>query len=84
MSVNLKYAVDQRKVANLGKYIASMDFEVNSTSKENLQRVGQGTNAGVLSIGNSEFQLTLAEVDHLIQTLQSAKHVFFHKYRFGM
>jgi len=84
MSVNLKYAINEEKVKHLGKYIHSIDFEVVTPNKTTLERLGGGTVAGKLSIGNKEFELTLAELDRISETCQIAKQVFNQKYKFGM
>lgn len=83
MSVNLKYAVDKDKAAKLGEFIPSIDFEVNSSSKETIDRKGPGTIAGTFHIGNQSYKLSLAELDYIVQTCEVAKRTFFQKYRFG-
>lgn len=84
MSTNHRYAVNQDRVEHLGNYHGSIDFEVKSTSKLGIQRTGQGTPAGKLTIGTKEFELSLAELDRLIETCQNAKTIFFQKYRMRM
>lgn len=109
MSVNLVYAIDQRKVQHLGRYFGSIDFIVNSApSKAVFNRMGKTVVVGSLKIGvrsyslnldqldnliidcyhadpvligGDEWELNKNEIDRLVETLKSAKHVFFQRYR---
>lgn len=83
MSVNHSYGINQEKVKHFGKLFGSIDFEVASTSKRILESRQENATAGTLQIGGKEFQVTLAELDRIIETCQNAKMVFFQKYRFG-
>jgi len=84
MSVNQRHALDQNKMQKFGTYFGSIDFEVNSVSQAVLEGKRQDTRAGKLLIGGKEFDCTLAELDRIIETCQTAKAVFFQKYRFGI
>lgn len=109
MSVNLIYAIDQRKVAHKGRYFGSIDFEVAACpNKAVFDRMGRSIHVGVLTIGGRNYRLNLEqvenlvvdcyhsdpvmilgeewtlnrnEVDRLVETLKTAKHVFFQRYR---
>lgn len=83
MSVNLRYGINQEKTKHLGRLFGSIDFEVASTSKPVLESRGENATAGTLLIGGKEFQVTLAELDRIVETCQTAKTVFFQKFRFG-
>lgn len=84
MSVNQRHALDQKKAQKFGDYFGSIDFEVSSVSKAVLEGKKQDTKAGKLLIGGREFECSLAELDRIIETCQTAKTVFFQKYRFGI
>ena len=83
MSVNLRFGIDPDKTRHLGNLFGSIDFEVSSTSKGLLESRGENATAGKFLIGGKEFQVTLAELDRIVETCQTAKSVFFQKYRFG-
>ena len=83
MSINSRYAIDQEHVnKGFGSNFGSIDFDVNSTSKERLELRGGKTIAGTFHIGGKEFELTLSELDRIIETLQTAKSIFYQKFRF--
>lgn len=84
MSVNLRFGIDEEKVKRHGPIFSSIDFELNQTSKQNLQFKGENATAGKFLIGGKEFPCTLAELDRIIETCQLAKNVFWQKYRFGV
>jgi len=84
MSVNLKYGQDPKKTRHLGSLFNTIDFEVASSNKAISETGKKNTPAGTLQIGGKEFNLTIGELDHLIETCQLAKNTFFQKYRFGM
>lgn len=84
MSVNLKGAIDPKKTKHLGPLFPTIDFKVNSTNKSILESRRKNTPAGTLEIGGREYTLTIGELDHLIETCQLAKQVFFQKYRLGV
>lgn len=84
MSVNLRYGQDEKRTRHLGHLFSTIDFDVESSNKSILEARGKNTTAGTLQIGGKEFKLTLGELDHLIETCQTARSTFFQKYRFGL
>jgi len=84
MSVNHRFAIDDRKTNHQGPLFSSIDFEVESSNKAILESRRKNTPAGKLLIGGKEFKLTIGELEHLIETCQIAKQTFFQKYRFGI
>lgn len=85
MSINSRYAINQEAVSKgFGPNFGSIDFDVNSTSKELLEVRGGKTVAGTFYIGGKQFELTLAELDRAIETLQTAKSTFYQKFRFRL
>lgn len=114
--LNLIHAMDTKKVAKLGKYFGTIDFDVSSSpSKQTMDWLGKKVTVGLLHIsgrkykltmdqldtltvecqnskvaGNplriesDEYQLNKFELDHITETLKSAKRVFLTKYRIGI
>jgi len=84
MSVNLIHALDGEKTRRYGQLFGTIDFNViDSPNKTTLTKFGNDTAAGTFTIGGKDYQLTLAEIDRIIETCQTAKTVFFQKYRFN-
>jgi hypothetical protein len=84
MSVNTTIGMSPEKVKRFGELFGTIDFDVvEHPSKQQLDRFGNDTIAGKFHIGGKEFQLTLAELDRIVETCNIAKTVFFQKYRFN-
>lgn len=84
MSVNTRFGMNSDKVKRFGNLFGTIDFDViDHPNKTQLERFGNDTLAGTLQIGGKEFQLTLAELDRIVETCNIAKTVFFQKYRFN-
>ncbi len=81
MSINNSFATS----ASSGKYLGSIDFEINDKLTSAVFRQNY-TSAiiGTLQIGQSEFRLNSDEIDHLISTLQRAKEVAYKKYTMNL
>lgn len=83
MSINLRHGIDNEQTTKkFGPTFGSIDFEPATITKEVLSSQGQKSNAGTFYIGGKSFNVTLAELDRIIETCQSAKTVFFQKFRF--
>ncbi len=68
-----------------GKYLSSIDFEINKNiSGESIRQKYNTVVVGTLSIGDNEYNLNSDEIDHVIDTLQRAKDVFYKKYVMGL
>lgn len=84
MSVNTTVGMNPAKVKRFGNLFGTIDFNViEHPNKTQLERFGNDTLAGTLQIGGKEFELTLAELDRIVETCNIAKTVFFQKYRFN-
>lgn len=84
MSVNTTHGMNPAKVKRFGNLFGTIDFDViDHPNKTQLERFGNDTIAGTLQIGGKEFELTLAELDRIVETCNIAKTVFFQKYRFN-
>ena len=65
----------------LGKNI---DFEINSElSTEQIKSRQGDTPVGAFQIDDKNFDVTLAEIDRIIETAQSAKSTFLKSYSMG-
>ncbi len=85
MSINARHAIDNERVTkSYGSMFGTIDFEPNEISKQVLQMEGNKANAGKFHIGGKEFNVTLAELDRIIETCQNAKSVFWQKFKFGV
>jgi hypothetical protein len=85
MSINQKYASDESRLKHLGKYMNSIDFEIDfSTDIEKLRENYKGIPVGKLSIGNHEFPLTLTELNRIAETANEAISAVNKAYRLGI
>lgn len=83
-SLNMAHAYDPERVKRFGKLFGTIDFEMNEQlSGEVIRQRRSDTKVGSLKIDGKEFGVTLAEVDRLIETLNSAKDVFYKGYTLG-
>lgn len=77
MSLNQRFAMDQKKVRRFGKFFGSIDFEMNhNLSNEVIRQRRKDTVIGSFLIGGKEFELTLEEVDRISETMEAAKEVY--------
>lgn len=82
MSLNQIRSYDQKRVKRLGKYYASIDFNVNeSISVDNYRDRRDKVNAGELSIGGKSYDMNIGELIHLRNTIDRALEVVDKKYR---
>ena len=84
MSINQRYAINQQKVKKYGQYYGSIDFECNpnitaKSFKEDLRNI----KAGKFEIAGRAYNVTWAEMTHIIRTLQDAQEAMIKSYRFG-
>jgi len=85
MSLNQTHAIDQQKVAKYGKYFGSIDFTTkNGVTRSDLQRDKLDVVVGAFTIGGHEFNITLSELDRILETGNAAKEVFIRKYTLGV
>ena len=84
MSINHSYAMDQKKVRRYGKYFGSIDFECNpditaKQFKDDLRNV----TTGKFEIAGRSYDVTWAEMNRIIETLQDAQEALIKSYRYG-
>jgi hypothetical protein len=86
MSVNLIHAINGDKVKRFGQLWPTIDFEHRASGELNADAIQQrytDTVIGDFLIGGKRFQITLKEIERVIETLQTAQQVFRQKYRMG-
>lgn len=67
MSVNLRYAINQDKVAHHGPYFGSIDFEVASTTKPILQQRGDDVHVGEFVINERKYKCSMRDLDDIVE-----------------
>jgi len=82
--VNNSAQHDEKKLKKYGKHYASIDFEINDSISEHYFENNEKPVVGKLMIGNSKFDVTYQELDHMQRTLHAAKEVVNRKYKMGM
>jgi hypothetical protein len=85
MSINNRYAMDQDKARQRGRFYGSIDFECNE--KVTAQMFKNETNRvpiGDFIIGNSRFTLNMEELELMEQTCREARETVMKRYRLGM
>tara|TARA_R100001377_G_C3185113_1_gene108233 strand:+ start:520 stop:783 length:264 start_codon:yes stop_codon:yes gene_type:complete len=82
--VNNSAQNDEKKLRKYGKHYASIDFEINDSISEHYFENNEKPVVGKLIIGNSRFDVTYQEIDHMARTLHAAKDVINRKYKMGM
>lgn len=71
MSVNQRFAINQKKVAHMGKYFGSIDFEVASTNKSQLRIKENKVHVGDFLIADKRYKCSLDDLDAISE---EAKH----------
>ena len=85
MSVNSRFAMDQKKVKKFGQFYGSIDFD--SDDRVSAQIFANNPSmpvVGKFCIGNHEYGVTMDELEHIEQTCKSAREVILKRYRFGL
>jgi hypothetical protein len=85
MSINNRFAVDQKKVRQYGKYYGSIDFECNQeVTADMFQRMPEKPIIGTFMIGGKSFEVTWDELECLEDTARIARETVMKRYRLGM
>jgi hypothetical protein len=85
MSTNQKYATDESRLKHLGKYMNSIDFEINyDVNLEKLQENYKGIQVGTFFIGNNSYPVTLSELNRIVETANDAINAVNKSYRLGI
>ena len=85
MSVNSRFAIDQNKVKKFGRLYGTIDFESNDkVSADVFQSNPNKPVVGNFIIGNSQFGVTMDELEYIEQTCRAARETILKRYRFGL
>tara|TARA_R110000822_G_scaffold128195_44_gene264031 strand:- start:32 stop:283 length:252 start_codon:yes stop_codon:yes gene_type:complete len=80
----MRHGMNQDKVRRYGKNFGTIDFEINQNlTTDQISRKTAETVIGDFHIGGKVFQVSLAEIDRIIETATSAKSVFSKSYAMG-
>ena len=84
MSINLSPGINPEKTKNLGKFFHTLDFEFNDSFAQNdyLNRNSK-IPVGHFFIGKSKFEISIAEMERIIETMEAAKDTLYKKYKLG-
>jgi hypothetical protein len=84
MSVNQRFGINQEKTKSLGKNFHTIDFDFNDAfSKTDYLDKNNRIPVGAFYIGNSQFNISMAELERIGETIENAKDVLFKKYKLG-
>ena len=85
MSVNCRYAIDEKRVKRFGKLYSSIDFDVSDKltaeqfyTKNDYQVIGE------FCIGKNKFPITFKEIDRIEETCREAKAALQRAYQIGL
>jgi len=85
MSVNSRYAIDEKRVKRFGKLYSSIDFDVSDKltaeqfyTKNDYQVIGE------FCIGKNKFPITFKEIDRIEETCREAKAALQRAYQIGL
>ena len=85
MSVNSRYAIDEKRVKRFGKLYSSIDFDVSDKltaeqfyTKNDYQVIGE------FCIGKNKFPITFKEIDRIEETCREAKAALQTAYQIGL
>ncbi len=85
MSVNSRFAIDQKKVRKFGQFYGTIDFDSNElVSAEVFANNPNKPVVGNFVIGNHTYGVTMDELEYIEQTCRNARETIMKRYRFGM
>lgn len=85
MSINQSFALNPSKMKKFGSLFGTIDFEpMTGISRAVLQNLRGDTVVGTFSIGDTNHNVTIAELDRIIETATSAKEGFQRRYILGI
>lgn len=84
MSLNQTHGMNPEKTKHYGPLFGSIDFEMNESLSGAVIRQRRGdTTIGSLKISGHSYNVTMNELERIIETLQSARDVFYKSYTLG-
>jgi hypothetical protein len=84
MSLNMTNAMDQKKIRRFGKLFGTIDFDIKENiNPDVIKQKRSDTIVGKFHIAGKSFEVTLAELDRIIETAETAKSSFQKSYSMG-
>ena len=85
MSVNSRYAINEKKVQRFGKLYSSIDFDgSDSLTAEQFYTRNDYQVVGEFCIGKQKFPITFKELDRIEETCKEAKSALQRAYQIGL
>jgi hypothetical protein len=85
MSVNSRYAIDEKRVKRLGKLYSSIDFDSSdSLTAEQFYTKNDYQIVGDFCIGKHKFPITFKELDRIEETCKEARSALQRAYQIGL
>ena len=82
MSVNSRYAIDQKRVKRFGKLYSSIDFDASeSLTAEQFYTKNDYQVVGNFFIGKNKYPITFKELDRIEETIKEAKMALQRSYQ---
>ena len=85
MSVNSRFAIDEKRVKRFGKLYSSIDIDLsdNLTAEQYFTKNDYQT-IGEFVIGNKKFPITIKELQRIEETCRDAKSALERAYQIGL
>tara|TARA_B100000085_G_scaffold245513_1_gene238716 strand:- start:184 stop:450 length:267 start_codon:yes stop_codon:yes gene_type:complete len=85
MSINQISAINPNKSRRYGKFYGSIDFTINESLSANAIKTDlKNQPAGEFEIGGRKYELTWAEMNRIIETMQDGQDAIMKTYRYGL
>ena len=85
MSVNSRYAIDEKRVQRFGKLYSSIDFDgSDNLTAEQFYTRNDYQVVGEFCIGKQKFPITFKELDRIEETCKEAKSMLQRAYQIGL
>ena len=85
MSVNSRYAINEKKVQRFGKLYSSIDFDgSDNLTAEQFYTRNDYQVIGEFCIGKQKFPITFKEIERIEETLHEAKNAQHRSYQLGL
>ena len=85
MSVNSRYAINEKKVQRFGKLYSSIDFDgSDNLTAEQFYTKNDYQVVGNFFIGKNKYPITFKELDRIEETIKEAKMALQRSYQIGL
>ena len=83
--VNQKFSMNPEKTIRFGKLFHTIDVNLDENlHSEGIKKLNKDTTVGCFEIGNSSFNITVNELERIVETSNKAIEVFYKKYQLGL